>query len=305
MKKEVFMNFLIPSLSLILLVPVLLFSSDAALALPKAFDVIARVVLAGIFPTGVLLKVFLFSDIGEKLTRTLEKTRLFKKAGLSGNGILVVAGQLCGLPMGACLLSGQRECENALALSSLPSLAFLMAIHKNGFYIWLISALVVWNVTLLLPSPPKKSPMPHKRVSFGKALEEGVVSSIQISGAIIFFSIIVSFIPSSCPEILRQVLCALLEMGTAAQECTYPTTLALALSFSGLSALLQIHYLSGGIRLMRYVISKFFIFPFILIVLLFENSAFFVTLVLIFLLTVQINAPKLLKKRRVWRIIKE
>ena len=250
------MNFFIPSLALILSIPLLICSRDVALSLPSAFEVILRVVIAGIFPVSVLFKTFLFSSLGERVSDLLGNTRLFKKAGVSKEALAVIAGQLCGLPMGACLLSGKRECDTPLALSSVPSIAFLVSSCQNGFYIWLISVLVLWNLALLFPSKESPSTIPPRRISFGKALEEGVLSAVQISGAIIFFGVVISVIPKSCPTPLFEALVSLLEMGNGASMCKNPFFLAFTLSFAGLSALCQIYYLSGGIPIKKYLMSR-------------------------------------------------
>ncbi len=287
------MNFFIPSLSLVLLIPTLLFSSRVALSLPETMSVVVRVVFGGIFPASVLLRTFIFSPVGERLSR------LFKKLPLPHTLVFtILSGQLCGFPMGASLLNSlknSKEKEKALATSSVPSLAFLLSSVENGFFIWLISVLVLWNYALLFPF--ENSPLPPlKRTSFPEALSEGIGGAVQISGAIIFFSSLVALLPDTLPPLLKEALSSLLEIGTAVSSVAHPLFLAFALSFSGLSALCQVYYLSGGAGIGEYLLTRGILFPFITLCLFEKKLCPFIALFLFFLLCGQIKMRKPLKK---------
>ncbi len=298
------MSFLLPSVCLALFVPVLVFSNRIALFLPSVFPVITKVVFAGIFPAGVLLRTFLFSRTGEKISRALCKCPVFEKAGLSPDlSLAVIAGQTCGFPMGALLISNSLAApeskEKALALSSLPSLAFFMSVSEKGAFYWVVSVLTLWIYALVRPA--KKEEVPSRAFplsSFSKSLSESVAGAVQVSGAIIFFSSLIALLPDALPQVLKECICALLEIGTAAAVCKTPVVLAFALSFSGLSAMAQVYYLSGGVGLKEYLLSRLSLFPVIYFVSVFEEISLFTALFLFFVLLFLTNLKKPLKRLR-------
>ena len=260
------MKYIIPSLAVIALIPVLLFSGRAALAMPRAQALIENVVLTTLFPASVLSRLIAFSFIGECVAKILSKTPVWKGVHLNEKYIpAVVAGLVCGFPAGAIILRDVKG-ENrgkALALSSVPSLAFLCKVlgAQKGILLFFSFVGTLFLFSFFVPSKEEKSHASHfEKMNFPRALSLGIESAVAMSGAIIFFVTLLSFIPEQTPTLIKEVCYAVCEMGAGASIASHPVTLALALSFGGLSVLAQISFLSDGVELSKYLVSRIFLF---------------------------------------------
>ncbi len=292
------MNFFIPILSLILFIPTILFSPQVALELDGVFYLLKKVVFAGIFPSSVLLRTFLFSKAGNAVGRAFAKTPLYKKTSLPTSVSLpILAGQLSGFPMGSILIkdceADKKDKEKALALASLPSPAFLFAFFgKTGILLYFVMILVLWNIFILLPNEKSKSKTITKTISFPQALKGGIESAVQVAGTIIFFSSLVLVLP----DCARPVFSALLELTLALTYSNAPFLTAFALSFAGVSVLSQIYYLSGGVSVKTYLLTRpvlfIFLFPCIKTPALCPFILLFLILFLLFLVTYKKNTCK-------------
>ena len=291
------MKYILSVVSLLLLIPIMLFSQPIRESMPEILTTVSQVVFCTLFPANVLLRVFCFSPIAEKLSLVASKTRFWKATGLSGEYLpSVIAGQLSGFPMTACLLPNGENRATALALGSVVSPAFLSAAlsPSAGLLLWFNHVLVLYifaSVTGAKPERLEKKPL--KYVSFSEALSSGVSSAVAVSGAIIFFSCIITLVPNP----FREMASALLEIGTASAVCKTPLFLALAFSFGGLSALSQISFCAENTDLKPYLLSRFFLFLPTLTFFVFEKIRIFQALLLIFLFLAQISRTNTCKKR--------
>jgi hypothetical protein len=260
------MKYIIPSLAVMALVPFLLFSSVAALEMPRALGIIENVVLTTLFPASVLSRLVAFSFIGECIAKFLSKTFMWKAVGLQEKYIpAVVAGLICGFPAGAIILrdiKGENR-EKALALSSVPSLAFLCRVlgTQKGIVLFTAFVGVLFVFSHFIPTKKENSDTScFEKMNFVRALSSGIESAVAMSGAIIFFVTLLSFVPESSPTLIKEICYAVCEIGAGASISSHPLTLALSLSFGGLSVLSQISFMSGGVRLRYYLISRIFLF---------------------------------------------
>lgn len=291
------MKYILSSLSLVLLVPVMMFSQVIREAMPTILDNVSRVVLSTLFPANVLLRVFCFSPIAQWLASVLGKTKMWKKTGLSSQYIpSVISGQLSGFPMTACLLPDGKNRDSALALGSVVSPAFLCAVLsvETGLLLWLNQILTLY---IFVNIRKKQSESCEKKaftsVTFPEALSSGISSAIAVSGAMIFFSCIVTLMPSC----IRETVSAFLEIGSASFLCETPLTRAIAFSLGGLSAFSQISFCAENTDMKAYILSRIFLFLPTLTFFAFEKIRIFQALLLIFLLLGQISCINTCKKR--------
>lgn len=292
------MNFLIPLLSLALFVPVVLFSQEVALGLDGVFYLLKKVVFAGVFPASVLLRCFLFSRAGDTVCRAFSKTLLFKKTALPKCLALpILAGQLSGFPMGSILIkdstADKKDKEKALALSSIPSPAFLFAYFgKTGILLYFVMILVLWSIFILIPSKKSTGKNTPRIITFPEALKEGIENSVQVSGTIIFFSSLVLILP----DVLKPFFSAILELSLSLTFAKTPLLTAFALSFAGLSVMAQLYYLSGGVSVKTYLLTRpalfFFLYPCLKEPSICPFILLFLILFLLFLVTYKKNTCK-------------
>lgn len=291
------MKYILSATSLLLLVPTMLFSGNIRECMPVILDTVSRVVFCTLFPANVLLRIFCFSPIAEKLSSLISKTGFWTSTGLSSEYVpSVMAGQLSGFPMTACLLPKGENRDVALALGSVVSPAFLSAVMtpSAGLGLWLNHILTLYIFASLKKTKPEKAKgSPFVSVRFPEALSAGISSAVGVSGAIIFFSCIIALIPMP----LRELASSILEIGTASSVCKTPLFLSLAFSFGGLSALSQISFCAGNTDLKPYLLSRLFLFLPTLTFFVFEKIRIFQTLLLIFLFLMQISVANTCKKR--------
>lgn len=290
------MKYILSAMSLLLLIPVMLFSQPIREAMPQILVTVSQVVFCTLFPANVLLRIFCFSPISEKMSAILSKTGMWKSTGLSEEYIpSVIAGQLSGFPMTACLLPKGENRDTALAIGSVVSPAFLSAVLSPyaGLLLWFNHILVLYIFSSVRKVRAEKLERnPFKYVSFSEALTSGISSAISVSGTIIFFSCILALIPDRFNEAASSVL----EIGTAAAVCKTPVFSALAFSFGGLSALSQISFCAENTDLKPYLLSRLFLFLPTLTFFVFEKIRIFQTLLLIFLFLLQISRTNTCKK---------
>ncbi len=289
------MKYILPLVSVAALGFIIVFSDEANLALPTILKGVSVTVFCTIFPTNLLFRLICFSPLCEKLSRPLSKSRLWKKTGLSPVYLpAVFSGLLSGIPTGASLLSGAdgKNREKALALSSILSPAFLCAVLKSpsaGLLLYLNLVEVLWCVSFFLPTEKEDfKALTVKTTSFSASLSHAIQSAVTVAGAMIFFSVLLSTVPERTPPIIKEMLSALFEVGTASRVCENPITLAAALSFGGLSALSQISACLDSTSMRLYLISRFYLFFPALIFLLFPKIRILQTFFTTFFLITQI-----------------
>ena len=292
------MKYILSSLALVLIVPVMLLSQNIKEAMPVILTSVSQIVFCTLFPMNVLLRVFCFSPIAEKLAKLISKTSVWRKTGLNSAYLpSVLAGQLSGFPMTACLLPEGENRDEALALGSVVSPAFLSAVltPRVGLLLWFNQILVLYIFAAIRRKTFEKTECGrYKYAAFSEALTSGISSAVAVSGAMIFFSCIICLIPER--GMLREALSCVLEVGTAASLCENKFFLSVALSFGGLCALSQISFCAENTSLKPYLLSRAALFFPTLIFMVFEKIRIFQTLLLIFLLLAQISRTNTCKK---------
>ncbi len=298
------MKYLTASLSLFATVLFLSMSDKVQPNIPEILSNVGRVVLFTLFPANVLFRLIANSPLSESFCRFFSKFRIWKSIRLSDVYIsAVVAGQLSGFPTGACIIKDTRSTKNrekALALSSLVSPAFLIALFgtKYGFWLWINLILTLWSVCIFFPSECEKGIRHIPSINFPTALNEGIYSALTVSGSIIFFSTLLSLLPDTIPKAVCEILYALTEMGSALRFCQNPVSISLALSFGGFSTLCQISYFAENVNTRLYLISRIPLFFTTLFFFVFSEIRIFQTLFLLFFLMWQIERVNACKKTK-------
>ncbi len=283
------MKYIFPSFAILMLIPLMLFSKEVSFALPGILTSVSAVVLGVLFPSSVLLRTFCFSPMAELLSRAVSKTAIWRKTGLSQSlAPSVICGQLSGFPMTACLIENEDGGGMALALGSVASPVFFSSVFgvKNGLWLWGIQIGLLYFYAMAFgdkATADSKSALEYR--GFSEALSSATSSAVGICGAMLFFSVILTLVPSGA----REWVAPFLEIGTASRLCTSPVSLATAFSLGGLSILAQISFCADGVSLEHYIKSRFLIFLPTLVFLAYPKMKLFVTIHILLLLMWQIT----------------
>lgn len=274
-------------------------NSDVALSyMSKGLSLCARTVIPSLFPFMVLSELFLSSGAARtlgKLFSPVAKT-LF---GVSGEGVTpILLGAFCGFPIGArCAVSlfdsgriSKNECERVLAISSVPSSAFLIssvgialfgsrAFGRLLFSVTLLCSLILGVVLNLiskkkrhkesLGAAKKESPR-LSAYNFSDAISSSAEAMLRVCGFVVFFTAFVGVLCETLdilclsPE-LRATICAIFEMTSGVSNAasldsisTGALLAAFAVGWSGISVHLQISSICRGreLSLRPYILSK-------------------------------------------------
>lgn len=290
---------ILPTASLVLLCLLMLFSERVKLSLSSSLEYISSVVLGVIFPTSVVIRLFCFSEPAEWLTRAISKTAVWKRTGLSPHYLpSVLAGQISGFPMTAILLPTGENRDLALALGSVVSPAFLSAVMgmRDGLWLWGVHIATLYIFAMLTPAKKESFNNPTSvGASFSKVLSDSVSSAVAICGAMLFFSSVLSIVPSE----LKELFSAILEIGNATRICTSPLYLSFALSFGGLSVCSQISFCAGEVSLRLYLLSRLVLFFPTVVFIVYPKMRFFITLLILLVLMSQIVRKTIAKNEKI------
>ncbi len=249
----------------------LLFSEGTARAAGNALTLAASRALPSLMPFMVLSALLL---------------RLERAGGMRGNvGSALALGILCGVPIGATMLSDRtaKEKERYLPLASLISpsfcLSFLCGGYQNplvGFFIFLSSLLAAIVSHIVFHRKQAVRPTAAGRekgdpLSLPALLTSSVGSAVSSAGSvtvcIVFFSCLSAAVSRllgalGTPALLSLLLAGLFEVSSGcAAALSLPAEISAALSaffvgFGGLSAAFQALSAAGGARLFPYLLEK-------------------------------------------------
>lgn len=210
------------------------YSKDIIEAIKSSLDLCLYTLVPSLFPFLVFSKMMILSGSAKNMGKAIHPVtgRLFN---LSENGsFLFIIGILCGYPVGAKCISDMlknnkisfKEAERLILFCNNSGPLFVIGAIGCGMYsdikagviIYLahiMSALVIGLVTR--NSPLKKSVLCHHQSEqcFTQSVEESMISVINISGYVIFFSAICTMINRIMPsglKILKVAICSMLEI---------------------------------------------------------------------------------------------
>ncbi|MBR5459866.1 MAG: hypothetical protein IKV53_03290 [Clostridia bacterium] len=283
------MKYIFPSVAILMLIPLMMFSKEVTVALPEILSSVASVVLGVLFPSSVLLRTFCFSPVSALLSGIVSKTVFWRRTGMPHSlAPAVICGQLSGFPMTACLIEKGEGGDMALALGSVASPVFFASVFgvKNGLWLWGIQIGLLYFYAMAFGNKgttESKSTFSYR--GFSDALSSATSSAVGICGAMLFFSVILTLVPSGA----REWVAPLLEIGTASRLCASPVSLAIAFSLGGLSILAQISFCADGVSLKHYIKSRFLILLPTMVFLAYPKMKLFVTIHILLLLMWQIT----------------
>lgn len=241
----------------------------AADSMRKGLALCSRVIVPSLFPFMVLSELLVTSGAGQFLTSPLSP--FFEKAlGLSKGGCCaVVLGLVCGFPVGArCAILayeqgsiGRRECERAIACSSIPSSAFVIStvgtiLWGNGrlgvfFYLttvfWaLLSGILLYVLQKREKSEPqiqlpKSSAKVHFTAGiFPTAVRNATLNTLLICAYVVFFSTLTGAVEVilgrfAANEITHAILSVILELSGGVSVAAKLADRHLALLLSGVA----------------------------------------------------------------------
>lgn len=231
--------------------------------------IIKNVILKTLFPMMVLMRCVSRQNVVLRLTGRMAKWRLWRRMELS-DAILptVIAGMLTGFPTSAAdigrltregKISG-GEARRALALSSLPSPAFvILAAWDNALrgvvrYIFLIVCAVVFSS--LFESKRTEGKGDVTPLTLPRAISEGAAAVVSISGNIIFFNALTTVLSRLFPP-LTLLFSTVLEMTSGVSGAgEYPVLKALSVGWSGVSAMMQVRTLAPEVSPVPYIVTR-------------------------------------------------
>ena len=283
----------------VFLLALMIRNSDVAISyMRSALSLCARSVIPSLFPFMVLSELTLSSGAARTLGKLFSPVakRLF---GVSGEGVTpILLGAFCGFPIGArCAVSlfdrgriSKDECERLLAISSVPSSAFLIGAvgislcgsRAFGRLLWcsaLLSALLLGVAQNLISkrkaqkeraSAPEKERARLTASTLSDAISSSAEAMLRVCGFVVFFTAFVGVLCSffdaiSLPAYLRAAICSAFEMtggvSSAAaldDKIKSATLAAAAVGWSGISVHLQISSICRGrdLSLRPYILSK-------------------------------------------------
>ncbi len=229
---------------------------------------IENVVIRSLFPMSVLTKMISASKILSALTKRLAKLRLWRCLKLS-DALLpqIISGLISGFPSSAQSLQTEfelktatkSECAKALALSSLPSPAFIILAASEGIAegIFRYAALVVtaYITALFFKSSRSKGESVCKKIPLTHAIAASAQSMLGVAGSIAFFSAMTCISSTIFPK-FKPVFAVLFEMGSGIIFAKGTILMPVALGWCGLSAMMQIKALAPDISIKPYIVTR-------------------------------------------------
>ncbi|MBR7094894.1 MAG: hypothetical protein IKC73_01615 [Clostridia bacterium] len=243
----------------------LLFNETVTEAVRNGLLLCARAVIPSLFPFLVLSGILtpLLKTASLPFSKTF--SRLFRLPAIGLAPCLI--GALCGFPIGVVTVAelyraGDIEKEEAVRLASLAANtgpAFAVAAIGQGLFGsarlgWQLYFLQLLSSFLLGLLETRGAPRPHSHgnatraataVPLPEAIYRASLTMLTVTGTVLFFSALAAIPALLLPPWLSALLSAFLEVGTGtAAAARLPLALgipiaAFALSFSGLSVLLQ------------------------------------------------------------------
>ena len=261
---------------------------------------IKNIVLKTLFPMMVLSKVITLGPL-EKL---LKKSAVWQKLSISDTLIkTVIFGIIAGFPASSSEIERLKkeglinddEAKKAVALSSAPSLAFMLKVAgrnvTEGGILFIVSLVISYLVALSHKSTKSSYEAFKKPYTLPKAIALSGVSVINVSANIIFFNFLNSLF-SFLPPFVTLFLASLFELASGSVLVKdSPLFFCFLVGFGSLSALFQIKSEADSVSLSLYIKARL-ITAFVFILL--KTSA----LLTIFLVIVFLLIKKALKKRR-------
>ncbi len=248
-----------------------IFPESLSSAASAAVSAMKNVVLRSLFPMMVLSRLIASSGIMSRFARLVSKSHIWRLLGISDSLLpAVLMGLFSGLPSSA--LEVERvvreggvtpiEAQKALALSSLPSPAFVILAASpsvaNGVLRYILLVLTAYLVTLVHPSKRTEGVPSYSPVSFTSAIASSANAAILVSASIAFFAVAVS-LASAVFHGLALPFAVFFEMGTAVIHAGGNNIItAIALGWRGLSALCQISSSAPSVSLRIYLKVCFF-----------------------------------------------
>lgn len=267
--------------------------------------IIKNVILKTLFPMMVLMRLIARSKATLRLTEGVGKWQLWRRMGLS-DALLpsVIAGMLTGFPTSATDIGrmvrdgtiSEREGKKALALSSLPSPAFVILVAWDSVlegmvrYIFLIVCAILFSS--LFESKRTDAKGKITPLSLPKAISEGASAVVGISGNIIFFNALTTVLSRLFPA-MTLLFSTVLEMTSGVAEAgAYPLLKALSVGWSGVSAMTQVRTLAPEVSPVPYIVTRVLS---AISLFLFEYSP----LIALFFLFLVVNIAKIHKKSKI------
>lgn len=227
------------------------------------------VVVKTLFPMMVLTRLISHSRGFSKFTGLLSHSFLWRRLRLSDSLLgVVITGWVSGLPSSAKSISElksngvitQREADKALALSSIPSPAFVIAVASKslrvGIVRFIVLILVAYFVALCLPSERSEGRGSGGGMSFVNAISGSASSAILVSGNIVFFSLASTLLSALFP-IAKEIIYPIFEMGSGVVFASGKEwIIALSIGWCGVSAMLQLHSEAPQLSLKPYIITR-------------------------------------------------
>ena len=218
-----------------------------------ALSSVKNIVIATLFPMMVLTRGISGTPFMKRIEKQIEKNFLWRKLNLSSSLITpVITGILSGFPSSARTIEKlleekkitKKEASKALALSSAPSPAFVIGIAGKNFlhgsFLFLLSLSFSYFCVCKVKSTASKTNFDFSRSTFTSALSSSVSSALNVSGNIIFFTLVTSLF-SFLPRKIILLLSAAAELGSgSAMLKNYPVLLSFLTGFGGISALCQV-----------------------------------------------------------------
>ena len=247
----------------------LIYREASAVAADIACKALKNVVIRSLFPMMVLTRLIAHSRSARFFTRLLSRSVIWKKLNLSDELLpIVVGGFVAGIPssardIGLLLKEGrinEGEAKKALALSSLPSPAFVILVASEsvsvGVVRYFLLIICAYFSTLLFRSKKSLGDGAFKKISFTEALFASCTSALSVSASIVFFTSVTCLMSSLMPW-ASEMFAALFEMGSGVIFADGRGILtALCIGWCGLSAMAQIHSEAPSVSLKPYVFTR-------------------------------------------------
>lgn len=243
----------------------LIFPESVSGWVDSALLAVKNVVIATLFPMMVMTRMIDFSF----LSKFLLKRKIWKRLSISDSLIdTVIRGIISGFPVAAIEVEEKvskkeisaLEGEKALALASIPSPAFVIAVagenFLHGLAFYLLSLSVTYITVIKTKSEKSISHPSAKRLSFVKALSSGVTASLTVSANILFFNFLASLF-SFLPEKLTLLFSAVAELGFGTVALSsHPLLKSFLVGWGGISALSQVSASSPSVSKKLYVKAR-------------------------------------------------
>ncbi len=241
----------------------------SAQAADLACSALKNVVIKSLFPMMVLSRLIAYSKAMLWVTGRLTRLGVWKRLKLSDSLLpCILTGLLSGLPASAREIQRLRaageingqEAKKALALSSVPSPAFVILVAsdglRQGIFRYVILLLSAYVASSLFRSEKSRGTCKQMKMTFSTAITSSASSAITVSASIVFFSAVICLIASVFPK-AEQISAAFFEMGSGVIFAKGNGLLiSAALGWCGLSAASQIRSEAGDVEIDAYFVAK-------------------------------------------------